>query len=512
MVLRMLRVALPPGGAERRGDLRDGQALALLQAVGGFQAYRRAVPGAAQRAPGRALPALRARLPGLGGRLGRRAARRADRGRRDHRDSAAGAAAAAAGRRPRVPRPRAGRRRRRCTTTCRARPGGARARRPDIAERYFADRARRRPQAGRRMNFAIRYLTEYRYDGAGHRQPQRAARARRRRRRPSASTTSTSASTPRRALQRHLDYFGTEVIEFGVAQPARPPRRSTCARAWSRAEPPRAARRRRGTALGAPAYGEAGRRVPAPDRRRARRTARSTSCVGLARDDARWPRCGCCASSIPDRFEYRAGRRPTSARRSQDLLEAGAGVCQDFVAPRAGAAAPPRDRGALRLGLPVGGAARTAARTRSRSTRTPGSRRCCPAAAARRAASGSAPTRPTAGWPARRHVKIGHGRRYADVPADQGRLPRPRDRRARRRGHDDAAGPAGQRSRLSGSLYRRTVDRVQLAQLASNPHPASPVEMQERIRAERDGVPFLLLRDGDADPAARAPARPTATG
>lgn len=30
-----------------------------------------------------------------------------------------------------------------------------------------------------------------------------------------------------------------------------------------------------------------------------------------------------------------------------------------------------------------------------------------------------------------------------------------------------------------------------------NPHPASPVEMQERIRAERDGVPFLLLRDGE---------------
>jgi hypothetical protein len=29
-----------------------------------------------------------------------------------------------------------------------------------------------------------------------------------------------------------------------------------------------------------------------------------------------------------------------------------------------------------------------------------------------------------------------------------------------------------------------------------NPHPASPVEMQERIRAEREGKPFLLLRDG----------------
>jgi pSer/pThr/pTyr-binding forkhead associated (FHA) protein len=30
-----------------------------------------------------------------------------------------------------------------------------------------------------------------------------------------------------------------------------------------------------------------------------------------------------------------------------------------------------------------------------------------------------------------------------------------------------------------------------------NPHPASPVEMQERILAEREGQPFLLLRDGD---------------
>jgi len=45
MVLRMLRVALPAG---------DGQALALLQAVGGFQAYRRAVP-----APPNARPVAR---------------------------------------------------------------------------------------------------------------------------------------------------------------------------------------------------------------------------------------------------------------------------------------------------------------------------------------------------------------------------------------------------------------------------------------------------------------------
>ncbi len=44
MVLRMLRVALPVTDADDTAA-RDGQALALLQAVGGFQAFRRAVPG-----------------------------------------------------------------------------------------------------------------------------------------------------------------------------------------------------------------------------------------------------------------------------------------------------------------------------------------------------------------------------------------------------------------------------------------------------------------------------------
>jgi uncharacterized alpha-E superfamily protein len=52
MVLRMLRVALPPA-ADDDGPER-GQALALLQAVGGFQAYRRAVP-----APPNARPVAR---------------------------------------------------------------------------------------------------------------------------------------------------------------------------------------------------------------------------------------------------------------------------------------------------------------------------------------------------------------------------------------------------------------------------------------------------------------------
>ena len=54
MVLRMLRVALPPGVPEPSSTAERGQALALLQAVGGFQAYRRAVP-----APPNALPVAR---------------------------------------------------------------------------------------------------------------------------------------------------------------------------------------------------------------------------------------------------------------------------------------------------------------------------------------------------------------------------------------------------------------------------------------------------------------------
>jgi uncharacterized alpha-E superfamily protein len=48
MVLRMLRVALPVVPAGNEGD---GQAIALLQAVGGFQAYRRAVPAPAHAGP-----------------------------------------------------------------------------------------------------------------------------------------------------------------------------------------------------------------------------------------------------------------------------------------------------------------------------------------------------------------------------------------------------------------------------------------------------------------------------
>jgi uncharacterized alpha-E superfamily protein len=53
MLLRMLRVALPEDEQIPEGlaDPRDGRALALLQAVGGFQAFRRAVPAPPKAGP-----------------------------------------------------------------------------------------------------------------------------------------------------------------------------------------------------------------------------------------------------------------------------------------------------------------------------------------------------------------------------------------------------------------------------------------------------------------------------
>jgi uncharacterized alpha-E superfamily protein len=51
MILRMLRVALPAPGDGAEAHRRDGHALALLEAVGGFQAYRRSVPAPPDAGP-----------------------------------------------------------------------------------------------------------------------------------------------------------------------------------------------------------------------------------------------------------------------------------------------------------------------------------------------------------------------------------------------------------------------------------------------------------------------------
>ena len=133
---------------------------------------------------------------------------------------------------------------------------------------------------------------------------------------------------PEARLSRHIDYFGTEVLEFGIADRARPLTIDVRARVVTvRAADPADGRLGGAGDAGLP---RGGRRVPA-----AGQTSRRSR-------GARRPVCRRCATTrplaavpllcelIPDRSST-ARARPTSARRSPDLLEAGAGVCQDFV-------------------------------------------------------------------------------------------------------------------------------------------------------------------------------------
>ena len=117
---------------------------------------------------------------------------------------------------------------------------------------------------------------------------------------------------------------------------------------------------------------------------------------------------------IPDRFEYRAGVTYVGSTVG-DLLAAGAGVCQDFA------------HLALLLLRRHGIGARyvsgylwappTATRPRPRSRPTPGWRRCCPALDGLTWVALDPTNRQLGG---ESHVKIGHGRHYADVPPIKG--------------------------------------------------------------------------------------------
>ena len=95
----------------------------------------------------------------------------------------------------------------------RAAAGRSRHRRPLL---WDPGAARRAP--GRRMNFAIRYLTEYRYD-APVTDNLNALRVK-----PATMATQSVEDfvvrvEPESRLNQHLDYFGTTVIEFGISRP-----------------------------------------------------------------------------------------------------------------------------------------------------------------------------------------------------------------------------------------------------------------------------------------------------
>lgn len=176
------------------------------------------------------------------------------------------------------------------------------------------------------MHFAIRYLTEYRYGGAVS-DNLNALRVR------PATTSSQRCDEfhtridPEARVSRHLDYFGTEVLEFGVptdhdrltidvrarvvtSEPASPPEGS-----WgslrSRAYQDAAGE------FGLPWHDQPGiegleeleRALDAP-----------TPLVAVER----------LCELVPNRFDYRPGVTYVGSTVA-DLLRAGAGVCQDFV-------------------------------------------------------------------------------------------------------------------------------------------------------------------------------------
>jgi transglutaminase-like putative cysteine protease len=261
------------------------------------------------------------------------------------------------------------------------------------------------------MNFAIRYLTEYDYD-AEVVDNLNALRVK-----PLQNTSQRCDEfsvrlTPEARLHRHADYFGTEVVEFEVSRPHTHLTIDVRARVSTRtsAEPPALS----WETLDDPAYREAGGEFllqtdDAPgdpvmaELLTVTRSAESPLATVLLVSEL-----------IPDRFEYRRGATFVDST-VPDLLQAGAGVCQDFV----------------HLGLCLlrhhGIAARYvsgylfAGGSNSDPTQPDESIEVDTHAWLEALLPDADPADPTnRGLAGETHVKIGHGRHYADVPPTKG--------------------------------------------------------------------------------------------
>jgi transglutaminase-like putative cysteine protease len=176
------------------------------------------------------------------------------------------------------------------------------------------------------VHFAIRYLTEYRYDGAVT-DNLNALRVR------PATTSSQRCDEfhtridPEARVSRHLDYFGTEVLEFGI--PTDHDRLTIDVRARvvtsDPAEPPAGSWESLASASYLDAAGEFA--LPWQDqpalsglRELGEELDAATPLQAVRR----------LCELIPERFAYRPGVTYVGSS-IDDLLRAGAGVCQDFV-------------------------------------------------------------------------------------------------------------------------------------------------------------------------------------
>jgi transglutaminase-like putative cysteine protease len=176
------------------------------------------------------------------------------------------------------------------------------------------------------MHFAIRFLTEYRYNTPVT-DNLNALRVR-------PATTSTQRCDefhtriePEARVSRHLDYFGTEVIEFGIPTAHEQLTIDMRARVVTSLapDPPEGS----WESLASPAYIDAAGEFALPWQDQPEIEGIDELHDALAADSPLETLERLC-QLIPDRFEYRPGATYVGSSIA-DLLELGAGVCQDFV-------------------------------------------------------------------------------------------------------------------------------------------------------------------------------------
>ncbi len=176
------------------------------------------------------------------------------------------------------------------------------------------------------MHFAIRFLTEYRYDTPVT-DNLNALRVR-------PATTSTQRCDefhtriePEARVSRHLDYFGTEVIEFGIPTSHEHLTIDVRARVVTSApsDPPDGS----WDDLHSPAYVDAAGEFALPWQDQP--PIRGLDIMHEELDcDSPLETLERLCEMVPNRFEYRPGATYVGSS-VEDLLEASAGVCQDFA-------------------------------------------------------------------------------------------------------------------------------------------------------------------------------------
>ena len=176
------------------------------------------------------------------------------------------------------------------------------------------------------MHFQLRYLTEYRY-GEPVTDNLNVLRVRPTTNRTQRVDDFVVRVDPETRLGRHEDYFGTEVIEFGISRPHDHLTIDVRARVTTSdpGEPPRAD----WAAVTTDAYAQAGGEflLPDGDDSGAERLDQLTEQL---RGDTPLDTLVALTHLIPDTFAYRPGVTYVDST-VEDLLEVGAGVCQDFV-------------------------------------------------------------------------------------------------------------------------------------------------------------------------------------